>query len=149
MRTQVKIIVPVSMPGGGKSYLANKLHQDNPDIVVVDDPVEFDEIANAIATVALKGSGAVVICDCFLCELRFRNKEEHRIRSEFPEYDFNFVYYFFENNPDQCRKNAAYRASKGDTRNVEGSIRRFTENYDVPEGVKLIPIWKCPISINH
>lgn len=126
------IIFIVGSPGSGKSYLAMDLSEED-DAVIVDDPKDFSEIEKAIKT----SSRDVIIADCFLCEEEVRLKAEQRIR--LLDQKAQLVWYFFEKNPEQCRKNVELR---NDGRKVEGSIKRFSSTYCIPSGVKTIPVWR-------
>ena len=114
------------MPGSGKTHLAYSI----PNAFVIDDIQSIESIREAISN----NHHHIAITDPNLCESVTRKAAE-TILSEFSE-EIDWI--FFENNPEQCRKNVELR---NDGRLVEGSIKRFSRTYTIPMGAKVVPVF--------
>ena len=125
------------MPGSGKTHLGKELSKVDESIYFFDDAsargkdlVEFlDRVSQEI--------GTVIVADVNLCEPLERDSAVEFIRMFNPDTQFEWIY--FENDPEKCRRNVSLRC---DGRNVEGSIRRFSATYRIPEDVTPRPIWQ-------
>ncbi len=122
-----KVICIVGLPGSGKSTLISKIKETRPDLVVFDDILSRDQITELLNTLD-KGLSCIV-ADVYLTVPAVRRTAQTLLH----EHDIEWI--FFENAPDKCRANVKRRMDVGDTRDVEGSIRRFTEQYVIPDGV--------------
>ncbi len=78
----------------------------------------------------------LVVTDVNLCEASTREKATKLIKSLSPDRKVEWI--FFENNLEKCRKNVEHR---NDGRNVEGSLKRFSKTYTIPEGIVPLTIW--------
>jgi hypothetical protein len=117
----------IGRPGSGKTHLAHKLLSGpRQKFILVDDPKDLKTLD------CLTNEGLdVIICDPHLCRQDARDGCYRYLESK----GYTVFSLFFENEPLKCEKNVAYRA---DGRLV--SVKGIT--YDVPSGVKLLPIWQ-------
>jgi hypothetical protein len=77
-----------------------------------------------------------VIADVNFCRPDVRVAAETEIGRRFGSCDFEWI--FFENDPGQCRANAAER---NDGRNVVADIDALSRSYAIPEGAKTVPVF--------
>ncbi len=127
----MRAILIVGLPGSGKSYTLRKY--DLVDWDIHDDLRNIGSIEKSL----LSGRN-VVIADVNLCDINVReDAEAYLIRL-----NTSVEWIFFENDPEQCRKNVEFRKTQGDLREVEGTIRRFSKIYNPPENS--LKVWKCP-----
>lgn len=117
------IILIVGLPGSGKTSLAVQLGPD----ILIDDPKTIDEVMDH------QNFNLMVITDPVFCMPRVLQAAIARLRQEYPYSTISCIY--FENNSEQCKKNASTRADK----NVTKYIEMLSEEY-VPQGV-LIPVY--------
>ncbi len=78
----------------------------------------------------------LVIADVNFCRTDVREAAELEIGRRFGSVDFEWI--FFENDPEQCRSNAAGRS---DGRNVVADIDALSRAYSIPDGAKTIPVF--------
>jgi hypothetical protein len=137
----VRIVCIIATPGGGKTFLANELRQTMTLLchrfVIIDDPKSYLDIKKTIEE--NQDADGFFLCDPFLCEPLVREKAIKKLEKDF---GVRPQFIFFENNPDQCRRNIERRMQNGDDRKVWGSLRRFTRSYEIPENTKTIPIYR-------
>lgn len=128
-----KITMITGNCGSGKSFLAKSLCKKSNTIL-------FDDlgIASSIADFkqVLMTDKNLVVTDVNLCEASTREKATKLIKSISPDREIEWI--FFENNIEKCRKNVIHR---DDGRNVEGTLRRFSKTYTIPEDVIPLKIW--------
>jgi len=129
----MRILFLVGLPGAGKSYLA-KQFCEKPNTILFDDLGVACSIADFKQ--ALMTEKNLVVTDVNLCEASTREKATKLIKSISPNREIEWIY--FENNLEKCRKNVEYR---NDGRNVEGTLRRFSKTYTIPEEIKPLTIW--------
>jgi predicted kinase len=125
---QKEITLLIGLPGSGKSEYIKKTF-NNGEYTVVDDP-------RKAADIPLEFNKHLIIADCHLCREQAMDGFKTFADKNFPDVKINYVY--FENNPEQCLKNAAFR---NDGRIVEPTIRHMSKTYKIPEGVIAIPIF--------
>lgn len=130
----VKAICIVGLPGSGKTYLAEQLREEDPNLVIHDDMMDRGHLYTALCT--LQGRNCILI-DTNFCSSTTREVAEQLLKERGVEVEW----IFFENNPEKCRRNIQYRRRQGDLRNVEGTIKRFEKIYRVPDGIMPREIW--------
>lgn len=123
-----QITLLIGLPGSGKSdYISKNFNKG--EYTVVDDPRKAGDIP-------LEFDNHLIIADCHLCREQSMNGFKSFAEKNFPDIPINYIY--FENNPEQCFKNAAFR---NDGRIVEPTIRHMSKTYTIPEGVTAIPVF--------
>lgn len=120
----------VGLPASGKTHYAKSLGGR-----LIDDPKDFKKDIFPYLTEDCE----LVIADPFLCSSASRERATNWILEILPGAELKWV--FFENNPEQCLRNAAKRMEEGDDRKVAGSIKSMSKSYKVPEGEKCLPVW--------
>ena len=125
----MKIILIVGLPGSGKSYLANLLAKDDENSVIIDDISDTAQLP--------KLANLLIITDVNFCQDSVRDLAIHILNKIYPHVSIEWV--FFENNSAACRLNVAHR---NDGRYVEGTIRRFENEYHIPRGYSPVGIWQ-------
>jgi len=124
-----EIILIVGLPGSGKTYLANTLSNSNK---IFDDITSLNDLPT---------TDSFVIVDVNFCDEYILKNALEILNKKFPDHKIDIIY--FENDPAKCRKNVEYRQKyKNDTRNVEGTIRRFEKIYNPPPNCE--KIWLAP-----
>jgi len=125
------IVLWIGLPGSGKTYCANKFCD-----VVVDDITDLDQLPRdeelGLFDIGLYDLGItdVNFCDEFILGFAYK-----KLKLMYPK---RAIYlHYFENDPEQCRANVVYR---NDGRNVEGTIKRFSEIYNPPASAE--KVWK-------
>jgi hypothetical protein len=78
----------------------------------------------------------LAIADVNFCRPDVRDAAEFEIGRRFGSVDFEWI--FFENDPGQCRSNAAGR---NDGRNVVADIDALSRSYVIPEGATTVPVF--------
>ena len=121
-----KIVLLISLPGGGKTYLANKDYVPQ-DYILIDDPVQCDshKVKN------LDQSKNYVITDPWLCHPTIRSMAEDILTKQ----NFEIECIYFENNIEKCINNIKYR---NDGRNIN-NFNIF--GYKIPDGAAVRTIW--------
>lgn len=114
------ITLVIGLPGSGKTYLVNQMTG-----YVIDDITGIEQL--------IQTDSDIVISDVNFCDPRVLNACISMLTARYPKHSFSFIY--FENAPDKCRKNVAYR---NDGRNVEGTISRFEKIYNPPLDARII-----------
>jgi hypothetical protein len=78
----------------------------------------------------------LVIADVNFCRPEVRTAAETEIVRRFAYFDLEWI--FFENDPEQCRSNAAER---NDGRSVVADIDVLSRAYVIPEGATTVPVF--------
>lgn len=121
-----KIILIVGLPGSGKTHLANTLSNESR---IFDDITSIDD---------LPSNDNFVIVDVNFCDSNILKKAIDILSDKFKYHTIDIMY--FENDPVKCRANVEYRKlHQNDTRNVEGTIKRFEKIYNPP--LNSMKIW--------
>lgn len=130
----MKITFLVGLPGSGKTHYGNLLAED-PNVVYIDDISVREDPMREIQLAM--GVEHILISDVFLCREEERKKAIRVVRriAALERFDYEVDWVFFENNPEQCLKNVAYRDKQGDHRAVNGLIRELTKEYKIPQGI--------------
>jgi hypothetical protein len=117
----------IGLPGSGKSwYIENVLNAQGAFDLVIDDPKDIQRINQGISE-----HKHMIIADPWLCDPKIREKA----LAKFNEAGIYVFQHYFENDPEKCMKNIAYR---NDGRIVT-NLSVF--NYVIPEYHQVIPIW--------
>lgn len=132
--SMTSITLIVGLPGSGKSHLAAQMAQVEP-CFVIDDIREISQLPDKKQL----GSKRLVITDVNFCDHHILSNAIRKLEQTYQDTSIDVVY--FENNPEKCRSNVAYR---DDGRNVEGTISRFEKIYQPPENCK--SIWTLDLS---
>ena len=120
----MKITLIIGLPGSGKSYYANTLGG-----TVIDDPKNLSEISDHKCE-------HLIITDPNLCSTDTLLCAEAILKSLYNVKDIEKIY--FENDPEQCLKNAINRKDK----KVDNFIKQYSKIYKIPEGSKVMPCYK-------
>lgn len=129
------IICYVGLPGSGKTFQAEKLQKESPSSILFDD-VKIEDIGLIAESARIYNT--IILTDPWFCDEHCRERSTKKLKETIGN-DLIIDWRFFENDIEQCRKNVEFRA---DGREVNGSLRRFSKIYKVPEGYKPIPVWK-------
>ncbi len=114
-----EIILIVGLPGSGKTHLANTLSNESR---IFDDITSIDD---------LPSNDNFVIVDVNFCDSNILKRAINILNNKFSHHTIDIMY--FENDPVKCRKNVEHRKlHQTDTRNVEGTIKRFEKIYNPP-----------------
>lgn len=133
------IIVLVGLPGSGKSRMANQINKDNDGkYKIIDDPKKLETDIKPFL------DRDIIITDPALCFEVNREKAEELFKEFAPNAKVDWIY--FENNPQQCLKNAEIRnraltLSMKPKRNVDSFIRNLHQFYIIPEGANIVSVW--------
>lgn len=127
------------LPGSGKTTLANKIINDNPDkrFVLLDDVGSTTEIIQQID----KGSNIILSSPYF--DNYMNTGLDRKIKNYLSKTDYSVEELWFENNPDQCIENI--KARTGHRINVASLLPEviiFSNNYNIPSDVKQIPVFQ-------
>jgi hypothetical protein len=123
-----QITIIIGLPGSGKSHLLEKEFSDQK-YTVVDDPMQSSDIPSDFPE-------HLVIADCRLCRDSIMTAFHNFIEKKFGDVQINKIY--FENNPEQCLRNVAYR---NDGRLVHATIEHMSKTYHVPDDARVIPVF--------
>lgn len=125
----------VGLPGSGKTHLAYDSAKAQGGIVV-DDIKDVRELPSTL-------DQRWIITDPNFCKPGTLERAKKMVMDHVATIDKQvgvmiFVQYF-ENNPEQCRKNVRHR---NDGREVEGTIRKYEKIYNPPYWAR--KVWECP-----
>lgn len=131
------------LPGSGKTTLANKIMDENPDkrYVLLDDVGSNRQIIEQID----KGSNIILSSPYFDNYMIYGF--DRQIRDYLSKTDYSVEELWFENNPQKCIENIKNR--KGHHINVESllpEVINFSNNYKIPVGVKQIRVFSNEVS---
>lgn len=128
---ELSINLIVGLPGSGKTHLAWDIGG-----YVVDDIKDMSDLPDTIEhdTWTITDPN---FCNAKTIEIAKSQLKHHAKGLGYSNVVFNIHY--FENNPDQCRKNVRYR---NDGREVEATIRKYEKIYKPPYWAK--KVWECP-----
>lgn len=124
----MKAILIVGLPGSGKTTHGKQIAKRENCLFV-------DDINVRTLPLVEENKGTVVIADVWFCEEKTRTRAV-KMLNEMGYDDIEWL--FFENNPDQCRKNVAKRA---DGRSVTGLIQGLTGKYTIPKEIEPIKVY--------
>jgi hypothetical protein len=133
-----RFILIMGCPGSGKSFLANNLHKEIPNSIVIDDISLIKP--NKIPSLTDGYSYAIISCP-LCCERTYRERFVRKLKALFEPDTVAIDYLFFENNPEQCKLNIDLRS---DGRKVDTTLKKMSKLYEVPVGYAPIPVWKPP-----
>lgn len=137
-----KFTIISGLPGSSKSFLANKLLEENPNQVLLDDISRLLRVSHRglkyyEVVAQFVEYDSFILSDPAFCEEPFRFQVIKELEEIFREVSFSFIY--FENDPEQCLRNVALR---DDGRKVEKYIKKLSQTYKIPEGIRPIPVWR-------
>lgn len=127
----MRAILIGGLPGSGKTTLAKKLLEENPDLILFDDLSLYSDPFSALTGL----TGDFIITDPYLCREDDRNTLEQHLYSEYP--DIIFSYIMFKNEPNICLENVAFRQ---DGRKVKTFIEILSRRYTVPEDAQILDV---------
>jgi len=132
MNKNMNVFLIIGLPGSGKTHLANLLAENEESVnIVVDDITNLNQLPNK------NECDNLLITDVNFCDENIRKKAIKKLNEL---YDNPYIWcLYFENDIDKCRKNIRYR---NDGRNVEGTLKRFSKIYTIPNTHKPIRIWQ-------
>jgi len=108
----MKALVIVGLPASGKSMYINSIENG---ATVIDDFISSKEIPYV---------DNLIIADPFLCKEHYRKN----IFQKLMDMGYSVEFIFFENDPDQCLKNAKNRPEK----EVSAFIKMLSREYQPP-----------------
>lgn len=133
----IKVIHIVGLPGSGKTTLGNTLAK-SPKSLFLDDFL-FD-VSGSVKAFKDSECQTLILTDPRLC---YHSKEEiasRTIKCFGLDGDENFVFHYFQNDPEACMINAQREPKpNGGTENF---IRMVSRRYTVPEGVFVHEVYK-------
>jgi predicted kinase len=123
----VRATLVAGLPGSGKTTMMQTMVADG--ALCIDDIRDLSELpTNPVPWLA--------IADVNFCRTEVRTAAETEIIRRFGSVDFEWI--FFENDPEQCRSNAAER---NDGRSVVADIDVLSRAYVIPEGATTVPVF--------
>jgi hypothetical protein len=133
----VRVTFIAGLPGSGKTHLGNCLASQYPAAQVwfVDDITELSQLVGSHWSPNISH---MIVTDPHFCRPTTRPLAEGVI---WEWYQTPVEWIFFENNPEQCRKNVRQRIAQGDDRKVMGMIDVLTKIYTIPKGADVRPVY--------
>lgn len=133
-----KTIVILGLPGSGKSMLSGEIISNNPEMnyIVYDD----FSYSTAIKRIGLENQ---IISDGYLMTFPDNKRGEIEKKAEAAGAEVEFVY--FENDPVSAIENVKKRWKTGKGHPPDyliPQIEQFSRVYKIPEGSKIISVWK-------
>jgi hypothetical protein len=119
----LKVTYIVGLPASGKSFLGNTMKGDHS--AFVDDPTNLDWLSSE----EILGCSHLIITDPSFCNYSILEKANALINTTFQPSSIETIY--FENDPEQCKKNSLMRENK----KVTGYIDLLTGLYEIPQDV--------------
>ena len=133
MKLDVHFII--GLPGSGKTHIAYETSKKRGGYVV-DDIKDVSELPSKV-------DAPWIITDPNFCNGSTLERAKKIVFDHAHSLEKDIVVtvfcHYFENNPDQCRKNVRYR---NDGREVEGTIRKYEKMYNPPYWAR--KVWECP-----
>ena len=119
---QALVVLVLGLPASGKTTFCHS-HFDDKAFYVFDDPL-FSAASEIVLSKLLEKGQKVVYCDPRLCSLDvFKKLYEHVVQCVDSPAQIAVVY--FDNNPEQCGKNARHHRD-----NIDLDIQRLAARYD-------------------
>ncbi len=133
----MRVTFIAGLPGSGKTHLAQSLasQYDPVDVWYVDDITSTDDLVGTFGSAYIKH---LIVTDPHFCRPTTRPLAEGVI---WEWYKLPVDWIFFENNPQQCRRNVMHRIAQGDDRKVMGMIDLLTKIYTIPNGADVRPVY--------
>jgi hypothetical protein len=139
-REEYKTIVIFGLPGSGKSYLADKIKKDHPEMdYTIYDDYEWREGK------AKFGKENQIVSDGILMMSPESSEKDIIEMGEIEGVDVEFLY--FENDPGKSILNTKRRWESGESKTfqtperMEKDIRGISGRYVVPKGITPLPVW--------
>lgn len=130
----------VGLPGAGKSTLGRLLAAEK-GVPFLDD-LSTTHGRQALLDVLQNDTPGCVIADVYLCEAPAREAAARLVASYCPT--AVAVWKYFENTEhglEKCRRNVRRRQEAGDSREVDGSLARFSKSYTIPKGAEILIVY--------
>ena len=133
----MRVTFIAGLPGSGKTHLAQSLASqcDPVHVWYVDDITSTDDLVGPFGSAYIKH---LIVTDPHFCRPTTRPLAEGVI---WEWYKLPVHWIFFENNPQQCRRNVMHRIAQGDDRKVMGMIDALTKIYTIPKGADVRPVY--------
>lgn len=132
----MRLTLVVGLPASGKTQwvLGNRERTT----YFADDPRHVNQLPSEFR-LKICGFDHVMIADPYFCDPQVRSEAHVRLRDLYPHVK-KIDHVWFENNPEQCRKNAQGRSSQANGK-VLGLIHALSQVYVIPEGAQVMPVY--------
>jgi len=128
--TNSKVLFLVGLPGSGKTHYIESHFEELRDYTVLDDTSHSFNKESLVGTI--QNHPLIVIADPFLCRGIFREAAKRLFAN------FEQTWIFFENSPEICFANVAYR---NDGRHVsESFIKSLSREYEIPTDAFVVAV---------
>ena len=132
-----KIIWIHGLPGSGKSTLAEKISRENPseNYIILDDISDIKKLQ-----IELEKGNNIILNSTY-----FENYHEYGKYGELKKLlsDYMLEEVWFENDPKSCIENIRGRKNHSiDSISILPEILYYSRSYEIPKGVKTIPVYK-------
>lgn len=152
MRTVGKVILVAGLPASGKSEYVRKLVDetgaeplDDFKASAIRDNPHFDFSRHYKRLIAgLNAGRTFLVTDVDFCSTQSRKQADEFVRQFAP--DAEIEWRFFENDPEQCKRNAKTRAevTLRDLKREIELIEHYCPLYRIPPGSTTLPVWRPP-----
>ncbi len=133
----MRVTFIAGLPGSGKTHLAQHMYwQGNP----IETWLVYDitELSQLVGRHWVPNISHMIVTDPHFCRPTTRPLAEGVI---WDWYQIPVHWIFFENNPEQCKRNVMQRIAQGDDRKVMGMIDALTKIYTIPKGADVRPVY--------
>jgi hypothetical protein len=120
--SQARVVLVLGLPASGKTTFCQS-HFDEKVFYIFDDPL-FSSASEIVLNKLVEKGQKVVFCDPRLCSLDiFKKLYEHLV--QFVDSPAQIAVVYFDNDPEQCGKNAHHHRD-----NIDSDIKRLADRYN-------------------